>query len=147
MSLAFQLVLYTVFPFWALMIAAPRSQLTARVLASPWVVIGPVLIYAWVVLPEVATILPIVGGPRPDLSEVRALLGTEAGATASWAHFLGFDLFVARFIIQDARERALPTWLLSAVLVISLMLGPLGLLCYLTLRSAVEPVFARRAVT
>jgi len=133
MSRIFELSNFAVLPFWALMILAPRARITARVLASPWVVLGPIALYAGVVLPGIAEILPLVA--RPELGPIAALLGQPTGATAAWAHFLAFDLFVGRFILLDARERALPGLVLSGVLLLTLLLGPLGLGSYLLLRS------------
>jgi hypothetical protein len=135
MSRVFELANLTVLPFWALMILAPRARLTGRVLASPWVVLAPSVLYAWVVVPAFMQILPIVA--RPELNAVARLLGQPAGATAAWAHFLAFDLWVGRFIVLDGRERGLPGPVLSVIALLTLLLGPLGLLSYLVLRSGV----------
>ena len=133
MSLAFELSNLAVLPFWALMILAPRSRVTARVVASPWIVLPPLAVYAWAILPALLEVLPIVA--RPELPSVAHLLGEPRGALAGWAHFLAFDLFVGRFILLDARERELPWFVLSPILLATLLLGPLGLLSYLVARS------------
>jgi hypothetical protein len=59
-------------------------------------------------------------------------------------HFLAFDLFVGRWVYLDARERGLSPWLVSPVLVLVLMVGPLGLATYLGLRAVLGQ---RRAAT
>jgi Domain of unknown function (DUF4281) len=133
MPALFALANSLVLPLWALMIFAPRARLTARVLESTAIVLPPIAVYALLVLPNLPSLLPIVA--RPELGAVAALLGSPAGAAAAWAHFLAFDLWVGRFIVLDARERRIPTPLLSAILVLSLLLGPLGLLAYLALRA------------
>jgi len=120
-----------VMPFWFLMIAFPRWTLTERVLRSAAVVLGPVLLYAWLVLPALRDILPVVA--RGRLSEIAPLLGTPLGATVAWAHFLAFDLFVGRWMYLDARRRGLSAWIVSPLLALTLMLGPLGLLSYLAI--------------
>lgn len=132
MSRLFELSNLLVLPFWALMIIAPRARFSARVLASPWIVLPPIAVYAWVVLPQFAQILPVVA--RPQLDAVASLLGGPAGATAAWAHFLALDLWIGRFIVLDARERELPGPLLSLLLATTLLVAPLGLLGYLVLR-------------
>ncbi|HEX2659963.1 MAG TPA: ABA4-like family protein [Polyangia bacterium] len=123
------------FPFWVAMIVAPRWRVTRRVLASPLVVLGSVLLYASLVLPALGTVLPVVA--RPTLATVMALLNQPVAATAAWAHFLAFDLFVGRWIYLDALERKVPLpWLAVApTLVLTLLLGPLGLGAYLLLRT------------
>jgi uncharacterized membrane protein (DUF485 family) len=133
MSLAFSISNFVVLPFWALMILAPRARLTTRVMSSPWVVVPPIFLYAWAILPALPQVLPVVA--QPELDSVAALLGAPLGALAGWAHFLAFDMFVARFIVLDARERELPWYVLSPILLTTLLLGPLGLLSYLIVRA------------
>jgi hypothetical protein len=119
-------------PFWALMIFLPRWSWTARIVGSPWIVLPPVLIYAALVLPHLDDVLPAVAGPTLD--GVRGLLGGATGAAAGWAHFIAFDLFVGRWAWLDARRRGVPALVMAPVLVLTILLGPLGLLTYLGLR-------------
>ena len=119
-------------PFWAMMILLPRWSGTARIIASPWIVAPPVLIYAALVLPALGDVLPAVASPT--LESVRGLLGTDTGAAAGWAHFIAFDLFVGRWIWLDSRRRAVPALVMAPVLLLTIMLGPLGLAVYLLLR-------------
>ena len=133
MQLAFELSNFAVLPFWALIILAPRARLTTRVVASPLIVLPPIAVYAWAVLPALSQVLPVVA--RPELASVANLLGQPLGTLAGWAHFLAFDLFVARFIVLDAQERSLPWFVLSPILLTTLLLGPLGLLAYLLARA------------
>jgi hypothetical protein len=121
-----------VLPFWVLMIAFPHWRWTRRLLASPLVAMPPVIIYAAVVLPRVAEILTAVA--NPTLPDVSRLLGTPAGTTAAWAHFLAFDLFVGRWAYLDSRERNISAWIMAPVLLLILMLGPLGFAVYLGVR-------------
>ena len=108
-----------VIPFWVLMILAPRWRWTKRVVPSPWVSAAAAALYATLVFPRLGEIWPAVS--RPTLSGVAALLGSPAGATIAWVHFLAFDLFVARWIYIDSRERQLSTWLLAPPLFVTLI--------------------------
>jgi hypothetical protein len=122
-----------VLPFWLLMIALPHWRWTRRLLASPLIAVPPVIVYAMVVLPRIGEILAAVANPTlPDISR---LLGTPAGATAAWAHFLAFDLFVGRWAYLDSRERNISAWIMAPVLFLILMLGPLGFALYLGVRA------------
>src|SRR5262245_58339526 len=105
METVFQVAGLTVMPWWLLMLLAPRWRWTARLVSSPSIVVPPLAIYAVLVLPRLAEILPAVA--RPELAPIAALLGTPTGTTIAWAHFLAFDLFVGRWIFLDARERGL----------------------------------------
>lgn len=111
-------------PFWALMILAPRWSFTRRIAASPAIAIGPAIIYTLLVLPRLASVLPIVAGP--ELETVAALLGSPDGATIGWQHFLAFDLLIAQRIHAAAVARGLSAWLLAPLLVLTLLLGPIG---------------------
>jgi len=114
------------------MIFLPFWGWTKRIVASPWMAAPAALLYAALVLPGVAGIFAEVA--TPQLPEIAALLGTPAGATIAWAHFLAFDLFVGRWVYLDSRERKISAWLVSPILFFVLMLGPLGLLLYLATR-------------
>lgn len=128
----FQLSSLLVMPFWFLIIFLPFWGWTKRIVASPWMAAPAALLYAALVLPGVAGIFAEVA--TPQLPEIAALLGTPAGATIAWAHFLAFDLFVGRWVYLDSRERKISAWLVSPILFFVLMLGPLGLLLYLATR-------------
>ncbi len=133
MSYAFDWGFLLIAPFWALMLLAPRWHVTRRIIASPWIAVGPAVLYLVLVLPVISMVLPVVA--TPTLAGVTALLGTPLGATLSWQHFLAFDLLVARMIYLDAEPRGIPVWLLAPILLLTLLLGPLGYLCYLAYRS------------
>lgn len=137
-ELTFQVVNLAALPFWLLMLLAPAWRVTRWVMEYPW---GPGLlaaVYAAMALPGIANILPAL--MNPDLCHITTLLGTKEVALVAWVHFLAFDLFVGRWEYLDAQERGLSHWLLAPCLVLTLMLGPLGLLVYLGARRfAPEP--------
>ena len=132
MATLFSAASLLVLPFWVLMIVAPRWRITERITRSPLIVLGPVIVYTALVLPEMTTILPAVA--RPDLPAIAGLLGSPRGATIAWAHFLAFDLFVGRWAYLDAGERGVPGLLMGPILLLVLLLGPMGLGLYLAVR-------------
>jgi hypothetical protein len=124
-------------PFWALMILLPGWSWTRRIIASPLIVLPVVVIYALLVIPAFGEVLPAVASPT--LGGVRELLGTADGAAAAWAHMLAFDLFVGRWSWLDSRTRGVPALIMSPVLLLTILLGPLGLLIYLLVRARYRP--------
>lgn len=132
MEILFKLSSLLVFPFWVLMLFLPGWRRTERVMRSPWVAAGPAVLYALLVLPNLVEHAPVL--MRPELGRIAQLLGSNAGATISWAHFLAFDLFVGRWIYLDGRRRGISAWLMSPILFLTLLFGPLGFLLYLCLR-------------
>lgn len=133
MDLVFSASSLLVMPLWLLMIALPRWRATVAIMRSPLVVLPAALLYTGLILPGLLDVLPALA--RPELGPIAALLGTPTGATIGWVHFLAFDLFVGRWVYLDARERGTSPWLVSPVLVLVLMVGPLGLAAYLGLRT------------
>jgi hypothetical protein len=132
-AVLFSLTFAMAAPFWALMILVPGWSWTRRIIASPLIVVPVLIIYAVLVLPHLGTVLPAVAGPTLD--GVRDLLGTANGAAAGWAHMIAFDLFVGRWAWLDSRERGIPALVMSPILVLTILLGPLGLAAYLAARS------------
>lgn len=128
----FQLSSLLVMPFWLLIIVLPHWGWTRRIMASPWVVAPAALLYTLLVVPSLASLLPQLANPQ--LGTIAALLGTPQGATIAWVHFLAFDLFVGRWAYLDSRQRGTSAWIISPVLFLILMVGPLGLLLYLFVR-------------
>ncbi len=122
-----------VMPFWVLMTFFPGARLTERLMRWPLGPVLPALLYLALMLPRAAEVLPVV--MRPELSTVSALLASPAGATLAWVHFLSFDLFVGRWAYLDARERRVSPLLMAPVLFLTLMVGPVGLLAYLAVRT------------
>jgi hypothetical protein len=123
-----------VMPFWLLMIFAPRTRLTAWVMRYPVAPALPALVYLVLVAPRMGALFPALA--RPKLAEISALLGSPDGTTIGWLHFLALDLFVGRWILLDSKERGLSAWLISPVLFLTLMFGPIGMLAYLGIQAA-----------
>ena len=126
-------------PIWALWILAPRSQ-AARVLArSTW---------PWALLAALYTGLVLVALARHGLDPadfgalagVMKLFASPWAALAGWVHSLCFDLFVARWMLNDAPDAG---HRLAPILLLTLLFGPAGLLCYLALRSWLQAVDLR----
>lgn len=124
-----------VLPFWLLMIVLPRWPWTQRIIASPWLVVPPALLYTLLLLSQLGDATQAL--LTPTLAAIANLLGQPAGAAVAWLHMLTFDLFAGRWAYLDGRERAISPWLMAPLLFLILMAGPAGLLLYLIVRGAV----------
>jgi hypothetical protein len=133
METVFQLSSLLVMPFWLLMILLPHGRWTKRVMASLWTVGAAALLYATLVVPNLLFLLGQF--LNPTLGAISTLLGQPQFALIGWIHFLAFDLFVGRWAYLDSREHGLSAWLVSPILFLILMFGPLGLLLYLVVRA------------
>ena len=131
----FELSNVLVLPFWVLMVLVPTWGMTRRIMASPWVIAPPALLYLVTLVPVATMVLPEV--INPVQARIMSLLGTPTGTTLAWAHFVAFDLFVGRWIYCDSRSRSYSAWWVSPILVLTLLVGPVGLLIYLAARSVI----------
>jgi Domain of unknown function (DUF4281) len=133
METVFSLSSLTSIPFWLLMILAPRWSWTRKILGSPFVILPAAILYIVLVFPNIVSSFPTLA--NPTLETVQALLGSSAGATITWVHFLAFDLFVGRWAYLDSLERNIHPLVMAPILFLILMFGPLGFVLYLGARS------------
>jgi len=73
-------------------------------------------------------------GGFSSLAEVARLFENPSLLLAGWVHYLAFDLFIGAWEVRDARRLGIPHLLVVPCLVLTFMLGPVGLLLYLGLR-------------
>jgi hypothetical protein len=143
MVTVFRLINLTILPFWALMILLPHWRWTFRIMRSPIVSIAPALIYAFLLLPRLATVWPVIS--HPAVPAVAALLGSPEGAAIAWAHFVCFDLFVGRTMYLESRELGVNALLMAPILFCTLMIAPVGFLLYLPIRLTCRAIKAAHA--
>lgn len=123
-----------VMPAWALLILAPKSDLTKKLVHSGVYPITYGLLYA------IFLGLSLFGGFSSEEAGMSSLAGVMAlfdhpnGVLTGWVHYLVFDLFVGAWIGRDALRKSIAHWKTVPVLVLTLMFGPIGLLGYFALR-------------
>jgi hypothetical protein len=126
---------YGVLPFWALLIIAPVFKLTDILVHSVAVPIILGVTYAWLLASALWG-----GGPVPEgagfdsLEGVAKLFSIKHALLAGWAHYLVFDLFVGAWQARDAQRIGLNHFALIPCLLLTLLVGPVGLLAYIMIR-------------
>ena len=110
---------------WILLLALPRNR---RALAVAGTVIPLTLAAIYLAL----FVLHARGssGGFSSLAGVAQLFDNHWLLLAGWVHFLAFDLFIGAWETRDAMARRVPRLLLAPCLVMTFMLGPIGLLGY-----------------
>jgi len=116
---------------WLLLLIIPRSNVTKWVVRSGLVILVFAAIYTVIVL---ATFRPGNPGGFTSLEKVRVLFQQPYALLAGWIHYLAFDLFVGTWIRSDAEKSGVNKYLLIPILLLTFMLGPLGLLLYFIAR-------------
>jgi hypothetical protein len=135
----FSLCSSLVLPGWLLLLLAPRWRWTQRVAG---VAIPVVLASIYLFL--IVTHFKRSGGGFGSLAGVRMLFEDPFALLAGWIHYLAFDLFIGAWESRDAIRRHVPMFAVWPCLLLTFLLGPIGLLTYfairVTLRGRVELV-------
>ena len=115
---------------WILLLTLPRQR-RAMTIASTAIPLALALVYLVLFLLHVRE----SSGGFSSLAAVAQLFETRWLLLAGWVHYLAFDLFIGAWETRDAMARRVPRLLLAPCLVMTFMLGPIGLLCYHVLRA------------
>ncbi len=118
-----------VLPCWVLLAVAPGWRWTQRLatFVAPLLIAG---VYGWLLL---AHPMPAGGGFR-SLAQVAALFRSPYALLAGWVHYLALDLFTGAWEARDAARLGISRWILLPCLLLTFLLGPLGLALYLLLK-------------
>lgn len=125
---------------WAVLIFAPRRAATLQ--AIPGYVIPALLGVAYFVL--VAAYFARSDGGYSSLEAVSTLFASEPLLLAGWIHYLAFDLFIGAWIARQADALGISRLFQAPILAATFLFGPVGLVLFLALRTALG---GRRAVS
>ena len=90
------------------------------------------IVYAWLIF-QVFT--PGDFEKFSSLNGVMELFTNKTAVTAGWVHYLAFDLLTGIWIKKNAQKYNIHHLILIPCLLLTFMLGPIGLLLYLLVRS------------
>jgi hypothetical protein len=129
----FSLANTMVLPGWLLLVFLPRWRYSAGFVAS-------CLLPALLGLAYLAIFLTHFGSQEQgfsafsSLAGVKSLFQSDALLLAGWIHYLAFDLFVGSWEVRDSRRLGINHLWVAPCLVLTFLLGPVGLLLYFALR-------------
>lgn len=118
---------------WALLVFAPRWRWSQRIASA---VIPLTLAIVYLVL--LVLYFPKSPGGFGALAQVAQLFQNPWLLLAGWLHYLAFDLFLGAWQARHAQRLGISHFLVIPCLVLTFLFGPIGLLVFWTLRSAVE---------
>ncbi len=129
----FSLAGAVVLPCWVLLLFAPRWRWTQRLatFVAPLLIAG---VYAWLLLAHATP----KGGGFQTLAQVSVLFSSPYALLAGWIHYLAFDLFTGAWEARDAARLGISRWIVAPCLLLTFLLGPLGLALYLLLKLALR---------
>lgn len=124
---------------WVLLLFFPRKPLTHS--AIMYLGVG-LLCFTYLVL--FATVMgglvdplqgPGSGEPSfTSIQGIRAFFGSDGGVVIGWTHYLAFDLFTGMWISRDADAKDFSRLLQLPFLVLTFLVGPIGLFFWLIVR-------------
>jgi Kef-type K+ transport system membrane component KefB len=115
---------------WLLLAIGPGWGITRRVVLSG--ILPLFLSIAYLVL--IVLFFGRAEGGFGSLADVMKLFTNEWALLAGWIHYLAFDMFIGAWEVRDAQERGVSHILVIPCLVLTFLLGPIGLLLYHIIR-------------
>lgn len=130
-SSVFGLGTVAVLPFYALMVFAPKSELTKKSMEStiPYVALG--LLYAYLLYlswtPETLRLIFASKYLLPELPGIAKMFSSDMTLASAWIHLLVVDLFAARQVFHDGQENKIET---RHSVSLCLLFCPIGILAH-----------------
>jgi hypothetical protein len=115
---------------WALLVFLPRQR-HAHLVAAVGIPLTLSVVYLVLIVQHFGR----SEGGFGSLSDVAQLFSNPALLLAGWVHYLAFDLFIGAWESRDAQRHGIPHLLVVPCLLLTFMLGPIGLLTYWGLRT------------
>jgi hypothetical protein len=126
---------YGVMPFWALIIFVPFLKITDTLVHS---VLAPIVLgvtYTWLLANVMGGVVHMPEGAGfASLDALMKTFSVKEAVVAGWAHYIVFDLFVGAWIARDAQRVGLNQFVVAPSLLLTFLVGPIGLLSYVMLR-------------
>ena len=120
-SMAGWLVLLVISPFWS-----SFDKFLIGIIITLFAIV-----YAWLIFQVFS---PGDFEKFGSLNDVMELFTDKTAVTAGWVHYLAFDLLTGIWIKKNAQKYNIHHLILVPCLLLTFMLGPIGLLLYLLAR-------------
>ena len=125
-----------VLPFWFILIVFPQSHLSRIFVASifPIMLLSGVYIFilykSYLIGYDFSSNFSLYLG----LNELSRLFEDHLYLMIFWTHFIAINLFIGGWIVKDAQKFSINKVLLSLPLILTYLIGPIGLLIYWIIR-------------
>ena len=116
---------------WLLLVVVPKRALPVQIAS----VFFP-LVLACLYLYFIAVHMRGAEGGFGSLADVAKLFERRELLLAGWIHYLCFDLFIGAWEVRDSQKNGIPHLVVIPCLLMTFMLGPIGLLFYFLIRTA-----------
>lgn len=127
--LLFKIANMSVLPAWALLVFLPRNKVTKFVVHS----------YLYPTLLGILYLILLItswggDGGMDTLENLKVSFGRDEILVLGWVHYLVFDLFIGAWLVRDSVEKNIKHLIIVPSLLLTLFVGPVGLISYLIIR-------------
>ena len=125
-----------VLPFWFILIVFPKSHLSRILVTSifPFFILSGVYIFilykSYLIGYDFDGNFTLYLG----LSELSRLFEDHLYIMIFWTHFIAINLFIGGWIVKDSQKFSINKVLMAVPLIVTYLIGPLGLLLYWIIR-------------
>ena len=125
-----------VLPFWFILIVFPQSHLSRIFVTSifPFLILSGVYIFilykSYLIGYDFDGNFSLYVG----LSELSRLFEDHLYIMIFWTHFIAINLFIGGWIVKDSQKFSINKVLMAVPLIVTYLIGPLGLLLYWIIR-------------
>ena len=125
-----------VLPFWFILIVFPQSHLSRIFVTSifPFFILSGV--YVFILYKSYLIGYDFDGNFSLylGLSELSRLFEDHLYIMIFWTHFIAINLFIGGWIVKDSQKFSINKVLMAVPLIVTYLIGPLGLLLYWIIR-------------
>ncbi|KAI4389314.1 hypothetical protein MLD38_001551 [Melastoma candidum] len=138
-SVVFTVGTISVLPFYTLMIAAPKAEMTRKCIQSciPFIALG--LLYAYLLYlswtPDTLGLMFASKYWLPELPGIARMFSNEMTLASAWIHLLVVDLFAARQIFHDGLENEIET---RHSVSLCLLFCPIGIMAHFITKALMD---------
>ena len=115
---------------WIVLILTPRLPIFARLLLPVFLCGLLSFVYLYLVISDFSG----AEGNFTSLAGIAQFFADPKVVLAGWIHYLVFDLFIGCWEVRDSRRHGIHHLLMIPALLLTFLLGPIGLLTYFVVR-------------
>tara|TARA_B100001121_G_scaffold96890_1_gene85728 strand:- start:362 stop:835 length:474 start_codon:yes stop_codon:yes gene_type:complete len=125
-----------VLPFWLLLVFFPQSRLCRYLVTSIFPIFILSVAYIFVLYKSFLNSYDFVGNFNLyfGISDISELFLDNTFLIMFWIHFISINLFTGGWIVKDSQKFYINKYLLIIPLIITYLIGPIGLFIYWLIR-------------
>ena len=125
-----------VLPFWLVLVFFPRSHISRYFVTSifPFLLLSGA--YVFMLYKSYLNSFDFVGNFNlyMSISDLSELFSNKSFLMMFWIHFISINLFTGGWIVKDSQKYYVNKVLMSVPLIITYLIGPIGLFIYWIIR-------------